>query len=441
MKIFILFILIISILFPSVVISQEVWTLQRCIEHAKEMNLDLKIMRNVEKKSTYDLYQSKWNLAPSINANANTYFNLKRAADADYNISSGTSYSLSYNLSSSLTLFEGFTKLNSIAAAKFYKLATSESSELHTIMLVQEVTELYFQVLYQRSLLEVAHKTLDISIFESERIAATIETGQLEAVAQNEINAVVSANKLEYNKAENMYKLLKLRLLQLIEIPIDNDFEISDTDLLYPTPIELLLNSDSLYIETCINYPAVLQKEYELEYYRKLLNISKGNHSPSIVAFGGINSGFYSTDTQPSGNITPIDTQFEKYLSPSLGASLNIPVFNGKYRTFNTKKSKIDLENAMYNLEIQKKQIRKEIEEAVLKLYSLWLEYQSASDNLEFTQKSFDTYREKFQLGMINTTDFLNIQNQLSLAVTNLLLAKYSWIVQKMTIDIFTSRY
>ena len=430
---------ILIILLPNLLKAQEVWSLQRCIEHAKEMNLDLKIKRNIEKKSTYDLQQSKWNLAPSINASTSSYLNLKRATDADYNISSGTSYNFNYNLSSSLTLFEGFTKLNTIAAARFMKLATNESSEQSVIMLEQEVTELFFQTLYQRSLVAVAKETLEISRFEAERIEATIEIGLLEAVAQNEINAVVSANMLEYNRAVNNYNLLKLRLLQLIELPSNYDFEIGDIVLEMANPVEILMNADSLYIETCLKYPAVLQKEYELEYYRKMLNIAKGNHAPSIVAYGGINSGFYSTDTLAGGRKTPIDTQFNKYLSPSLGAQLSIPIFNSKSRTYNTKKSKIDMENAMYSLEIQKKQIRKEIEEAVLKLHSLYLEYESASYNLDFTQKSFETYREKYQLGMLNTTDFMNIQNQMSQAITNLLLARYSWIVQKITIELYTS--
>ncbi|MDR2927968.1 MAG: TolC family protein [Cytophagaceae bacterium] len=432
-----IFVILLSVL-PLWAEAQEAWTLQRCIEHAKAQNLDLKIQRNNERKSVYDFRQSKWDLAPSISASSNGSINFKRATDADYNVSSGTSYNISYSLGSSITLFAGFTKLNTIAAARFAMLATGEAASLSEIMLEINVSSLFSQTLYQKALAEVANKRLETSRFEAQRIAATIETGQMEAVAQNEIDAVVSANLLEYNKAINSYKLLKLQLMQMIELPQGSSFEIDGAEFELSEPEALALDTDSLYAETCIGYPLVLQTEYELEYYRKALNIARGSHSPIITASGGYSSGFYSTDTIAGGKPVPVGTQFNKYLNPSLGASLNIPIFDGKRRTYSTKKSRIDVENAMFRLENQKKQLRKELEEAVLKLHSLQLEYMSARDNLTFAERSFETCREKYQLGMINTTDFMNVQNLMSQAAVNLLLARYSWIVQRMTIDLYT---
>ena len=423
----------------SASVKAETWTLQQCIEHARENNLNLKIQRNMELKSEYDLRQSKWKLAPSINGYGSSDMNFQRGTNQYNQITSGTSYYVSYGISASLDIFAGFTKLNTVAAYRFSKLATSESTELSEILLEMEITDIYARTLYQKALINVAEARLETSRFEAERIAATIEAGQMEAVAQNEFNAIVSANLFEYNRATNDYLLLKLQLAQTIELPSYSDFEIADVMFEF-TPSGEMLNSDSLYIETCMHYPSVLQKEYELEYYRKMLQIAKGNHSPSITASGGYSSNFFSTDTLDNGKQTPFGTQYNNFLNPSLGASISIPIFNGKARTYQTKKSRIDIENAMYSLEEQKKQIRKEIEEAVLKLHLLKLEYESANDNLKFTEESFEVYREKYRLGMINTTDFMTAQNQLSQAQVNLLLARYSWAIQKKTIDLYSIR-
>ena len=98
------------------------------------------------------------------------------------------------------------------------------------------------------------------------------------------------------------------------------------------------------------------------------------------------------------------------------------------------------MENAELYLGQQKKTFRKEVEEMVLKFEALAIEYQSASENLSFTQKSFDAYQQRYQLGLLTTIDFLSSQNQLAQAQSNLLMVRYSWVVQKRTLEIYWGR-
>jgi len=328
----------------------DVWTLERCIAHALEKNIDVKIQRNLEQKAVYDRKQSQWALLPSLDASASEGFNFGRAANQYNDITSGSTYNMSYGLSSSLNLFSGFTSLNAVAASRFNELACSEATNLAKNTLVIGIIGQFSQVLCQKALIAVAKEKLDVSRAESERIAATIEAGQMESVAQDEINATVSGNQLELSRAENQYRLLRLQLAQLIEIPGDSEFEVSAAGLEVLIPENSGLMVDSVYIAACRIYPSILQREYELEWYRKMLQISKGNLAPSLSVSGGYYSGFYSTDTLPNGQQTPVGTQFKEYLNPSLGLSLNIPFLNGRSRDFAVKRSRIDVENALYNL-------------------------------------------------------------------------------------------
>jgi len=433
------YIFLLFILFPVIVGAQQTdeWTLERCISHALKQNIDLKIQQNLEQKAAYSLRQSQWNLSPSLGGWGNSNFDFRRSTNQYNDIASGTSYNMNYGISSSLKLFAGFTSLNTISANRYNELVSGESTRLAANNLKIEIIDLFSQVLYQKALVEVGKEKLDVSIKESDRIAATIEAGQLEPVAQTEINATVSGNRLELSRSENQYRLLRLKLAQLIEIPLNSNFEFTSSEFDMIIPTEKYIDVDSVYFAACQSYPAIQQKEYELEYYRKLLNISKGNMAPSLSLNGGYSSGFYSTDTLINGRKTPIGTQFNDYLNPSLGLSLQIPILSGRLRGFQVKKSRIDVENAVYNLENQKKQIRREIEDAILRLEALNLEYKNATDNLAFAEKSFETYREKYQLGLINTTDFMNAQNQLSQARSYSLLAHYSWIVLVKTVEIY----
>jgi outer membrane protein len=168
-----------------------------------------------------------------------------------------------------------------------------------------------------------------------------------------------------------------------------------------------------------------------------MLHVYIGNYSPSLSLSAGYSSSFFSTDTLATGKSTPLATQFNNYRNPSVGVSLSIPLFIGRQRDYQLKKGRLDVENAELHLTNQKKTFRKEVEEMVLKFESLAVEYHSANENLRFTQKSFETYQQKFQLGLITTLEFLSAQNQLSQAQSQLLNVRYSWVVQKRTLEIY----
>ena len=417
--------------------AQETWTLERCIEHALQQNIDLKIQQNLNEKAAYNRQQSQWELLPSVNGWGSSSFDFRRSTNQNNQITSGTTYNMSYGISASMNLFSGFTAMNSIAASRFNELAVRESSKIAENTLITSVTELFSQVLFQKNLVDIAREQLEISQYEARRIAATIAAGQLEPVAQHEIDASVSGNQLQLKRAESELQLLKLKLAQLIELPENTNFNLESESFETAQPTTYPSEISEVYLKASAHYPSILEREYQLDYYRKALHIAKGNMAPSLSLSGGYGSNFFSTDTLTNGKQTPARQQFNNYLNPSVGLSLSIPIFNGRSRNFQVKRSRIDFENAAFTLESEKKKIRREIEEALLRLENLKLEYESASDHLHFVEKSFETYREKFRLGLISTTDFMTAQNQLAVAKSDQTLAKYSWIVQRETIKLY----
>jgi outer membrane protein len=432
-------IIILFICFFTVAKAQDTirFNLDQCVAHAMNENINLKIKRNLEKKALYDRQQSQWEIAPSLSGSGNSNFNFRRATNQNNEISSGTSYRIGYGLSSSMTLFSGFTQINTIKANQYNELVYKESTQFLANSLYIQIIEMFTKVLFNKSMLNVAEERLEISKKQKERIEALIEAGQMEPVALFEINATVSGNQLYVNRINNSYTLFLLQLAQLIEIPDDVYFEIDSNEFeqLIPKPKNYSLTS--VYSKACTELPQIKQKEYELEYVRKIVSINKGHLAPSLNLNAGYGSGYYSTDTLNNGLRSSFGNQFNDYLNPSLSISLSIPIFGNLYRKYNVKKSKIDMENSMYDLQNERKQIRREIQEGIQRLEAYHLEYVNSSDNLKFVLKSFETYQEKYRLGLINSTDFITAQNQLSEARINIESAKYNWIVQEKMIKLY----
>jgi len=61
--------------------AQENWTLERCIDHALQQNIDLKIQQNMNEKAAYNHQQSQWGLLPSVNGWGNSNFDFRRSTN------------------------------------------------------------------------------------------------------------------------------------------------------------------------------------------------------------------------------------------------------------------------------------------------------------------------------------------------------------------------
>lgn len=418
--------------------NKKEWSLADCINYGMSHNLGLKINQNSGEKQDLDYKQSKWQLAPSINGWGNGNLNLRRSTDQNNQISSGNSYSMSYGLTASLNLFSGLSRINRISAMKFNSLAYNETTKQQENILYLDIVKLFSQTIFDKQQVTIAEEQFQLSLKEQEKIESKVSLGLLGNSSLDEIKATVSGNQYTLDKQINSFNLSLLNLIQLIDLPDTSDFNLSGLEFELVVPSEKKFTVEEVYQLACENLPDLKEKEYRLTYYKKVLSAYQGQKLPSLSVEGNYYSQFYSTDTLSNGAKTPVGDQFNNYLNPSVGLSLNIPIFNKRATEFQVKKSKIDIENAVLELEQQKKEIYNEIQNAIQLFNSCYLEYVNASDNLKYVEKSFEIYKEKYSLGLLNSTDFITAQNQLLQSKTNVLSAKYNWILQEKMIRLYS---
>ena len=108
-------------------ISQEVWTLEECVDYAIEHNLQVKNTSYNNESSRESYRQSIRDLLPSVSGSTDYTIRYGRSADPQTNDYVNTEFfSNNYSLNASLDLFRGFQKLNTIRASKFIYKATQE---------------------------------------------------------------------------------------------------------------------------------------------------------------------------------------------------------------------------------------------------------------------------------------------------------------------------
>lgn len=377
-------------------------------------------------------------MAPSINAGSGLSVNLKRSTNQNNQISSGQNYSSNMYLNGSLNLFSGLKTINTIKAQKILQRSVKEQTEQLKNDLFLDVLVLYANIVYELERIKISKNKLLESETQLERIAALVEVGKREPVAIDEIKATVSGAQLELTRAKNRASISQIRLMNLVEFSGQNELQIKANDFSIIKPTDRNYTTTFVYTSACETLPRLKKQELLLSYISKQICIQYGQILPTLSIHGGYGSGYYSTDTLLSGQITPFGQQFKEYLNPSLGMSLSIPLFNGRRKEFDLRRKKLDKDDQLIAILQEKNTIQKEVEEAIQLLQSSQMEYKNAMDYLGFVEKSYLSNKEKYALGLLNSTDFLSAQNQLADAQLSVINSKLNWIVQDKIIQLYT---
>ena len=148
-----LFSLILSIVALSFLQShaQEIWSLEQCITYAKDNNIQLKQSELTAKLSKDSYTQSKLGLLPSLNSSVNYGYNYGKNIDPTTNLFVNQSIqSGNASLSSNVTLFSGFSKLNEMRKAYFDYMSSRFSYAQYANDISLSVATAYLQVLFAK---------------------------------------------------------------------------------------------------------------------------------------------------------------------------------------------------------------------------------------------------------------------------------------------------
>jgi outer membrane protein len=133
--------------------DQKKWTLKDCINYALTNNIGLQRQKLQTEADRIYLTKSKMDMLPDLNFNSSGRVGFGRSIDPVTNlITFKQNLSNSYSLSSSITLFNGFTTLNTIAANKFMLKAGVENEKIAKNTLIIDILGGFYQVIYAKGL-------------------------------------------------------------------------------------------------------------------------------------------------------------------------------------------------------------------------------------------------------------------------------------------------
>ncbi len=431
-------ILIALIAFSFSGFSQKKWDLKEAVEHAIKNNISIKQQALNLESFKEDVVGAKGNFLPNLNASSGANLNFGSTIDPVSNgrISS-TSFSSSYSLRSGITVFNGFSLLNSYKNSQLNVLGSKLDLQIIKDDVSLNVINSYLNILFAKENLAVARVQAEISKKQIEVAKNQVEAGSkpkgellnAQSAYANDLQTVVSL--------ENTLNIALLGLAQLLQVDTNN-FDVARIDVGAPSASLLFKSPDAVYKNAVANRPEILKAKIGIQQSKLNLEIAKSGFLPTVTASASAGTNFSHRFTIFQGQR---NDYFFKQLNDNfgygVGLSLSIPIFNRYQNKVNVNKSKIGIERSELSLESAKLSIQQTIQRAFLDAKAALKSYEAAKLSLTAQQEAFKNAQQRYTFEAITSFEFDQVRNRLVNAESTLIRAKYDYVFKTKVLKFY----
>jgi outer membrane protein len=431
------FIILITLNFPLNINAQQndttLWSLTDCIDFALEQNIEIRGSLLNIKSGEVSYNQAKSQKLPSVNAAISQNFNWQKGEDTNGNsmgYEGGSNNN--YQVSSSVSLFNGFKLSNKVEQAGIELESGRYNSETIKENVSLQILNAFLHVLYTEEQLKNAEKQIEST---TEQLQLAEERLNLSIISRSDylqVKSELASEKLTLANAKSSYDIAMISLMQLMELPVDTNFDIIRPDLEKELNQMREPDAQQIYQQSLGIKPQIKNAELNKQSAEYDEKIAKADFYPSVFVNAGLGTGYTSAFT----NLNYFD-QLNNSINPSVGLSVSIPIFQKNQVKNNVKQAQIGIENASLNEINIKNQLRKNIEQACTDVTSAQMQFEASKEKYEATLESYNLAEEKFINGLINSVDFLIEKNKMIIAESDLLQSRFNLVFSYKIIDFY----
>ncbi len=365
--------LYIFLLLPLITSAQVPLSITNAIDTALLNNFDILIAKsNTDISRVSNSFGNAGGL-PSVNGTAsdnNSLYNLKQktASGLDLTKDNVKSSSINAGVTASIILFNGFK----VTATKGKLNYLQNLSELQLNQQIQntiaQVMVMYYDIIRQQSYLNIIQSSLDVSSKKLDIVKDRYNVGM--ANDADLLQAQIDLNTAEQNirSQQLIIEEEKTSLQQLIGIKHYFPVTIHDTIL-----VDKNIKQDSIinYLE---NNPQYLSADQQIKINEQIVKEQNAQRYPSLR----LNTGYNFTYSSSSAGFN----LFTQNYGPTVGATMQIPIFNGTiYKT--------QQDVAKYNVEIAKIQKEKLLSSLKADAINTYKSYENTLQQMDSQQMSY----------------------------------------------------
>lgn len=449
--------------------AQNVWSLEKCVEHAQENNITVK-QRNLSVENAKINYKEStraWH--PNANFGGSFGVNLGRSIDPTTNsFDTQTSSFNGWQLSTRAPIYQGGRIKNTIKQNKINLEASTYDTEQTLRDISLNVATQYLNILFAGENLVIAENRLKLSKNQLAQTETLIRVGSVPAANRYDLEAQIARDEQNLTASLNSLDIAYLALKQSLFLDPDYDLSIERMEL--DIPVENLnnLNLTEVYNIAQQNEASLKAGKLREESAVVGIEISKAARRPSIDLSANlstnysslakevvsIESGFQDIPISFMGTTTTIGFpsstpvfQDQKYfdqvnqnLGGGISASLSIPIYNRGVVKNNIERSRLNVESVKLQNEQLRQQLKTSVQSALANAKAAKRSYESAQKSVNASKIAFGNSEKRYKVGAINSLELTTARNTFDAANSELIRSKYDYIFKLKVVDFYMGK-
>lgn len=415
--------------------AQQQWTLEECIEYARNNSTEVQQRQIQIEDRELSLNTAKFSRLPDLSASLGTTANFGRSLSRENTYSDNTRVSGSLGISTSVPIYQGMRIKHQIEGSELNLKASKYDLDGVRENIILNITGLYLNVLFTKELVGVAQYQLTLSVEQYERSKSLYDSGKTPQSTIYESDALVAKDELALVQSNNNLTLALLDLSQAMNHPDTDDF-----DILSPKYDSILLinmlNPSQIYDRAVENRPFIKAEQVRLESKIREVKIAKSSLYPSVYLRAGYGTNMYHTYMSGAVNES-FWAQFKQNSSENIGVSINIPIFNRKASRNSVKSARLSVRSQELYLQDSQRELRKDVEKAYYAAEAAYSKYVSATKAQKSSATAFEYEDKKSQAGRSTIFDFNSAKTDMERAESDLAQAKFEYIFRTKMLEFY----
>jgi len=423
--------------------AQKAWTLEDCINYAKEHNITLQKALLQKKSAEEDVKSSQAALLPSLSASTNQSIGYRPWQDnGTTTVTNGqvntkvnkSYYNGNYGLNASWTVWNGNKNRNTLRQNRLSAEQAGLEAEVTANSIQEQIAQLYVQILYLTEAVKVSEQSLETSKKNEERGKEMVEVGKMSKADLAQLSAQRASD--EYNIVESRANIskYKLQLKQLLELDGTQEFDVALTDISDEQALSQVPALQTVYNEALTTRPEIRSSELSVKSSNLSIAMAKAGWLPTLNMTAGLGTSTNSLSNNAWGS------QLKTNFDASAGFTVSIPIFDQRQTKTSVNKARIQRMQAQLDLQDRQKELYQTIEGYWLDAETNQAKLRSAIATEESEQQSYDLLQEQFQLGLKNIVELMTGKDRLLTAQQNRLQSKYQTVLAQQMLKFYSGK-
>jgi outer membrane protein len=432
------FIVLVAFLTSVNTFSQKKWDLKECVDEALVKNISIQQNRLSLELAKKDVEIAKGNFLPSLNANTGGNLNFGTGFDpTSQNRISTTFYGGSVNLSSGVTVFNGYRNTNTYKQAQL-----GVETSIYDLKKIENDISLfvvngYLNILIAKENLNAARVQYEISKKQIEAAQSRFDSGVIPKGDLLNTQATAATDLQRVVTQENALDLALLNLAQLLQVSFEG-FDVAPINVGMPSANLFYKNSSNVYDKSLEAMPEIARAKVAIESADLSIDISKAAFLPLVTASAALSSNYGFNLNLPDGfSNAGFSNQLNENLGYGVGFNVSIPIFN-RFQTKNrVAQSVINKEISETRLESEKLSLKQTIEQSFLDVKTALKTFEASKISLEAQEEAFKNAQQRYNFGAMTQFDFDQVRTRLVNAEAALIRSKYDYVFKTKVLQFY----